>query len=194
MNTGLKFEKNCIREAMLEQRLAIPEELRREADIAMANRFVNLATFRFAEVILLYAPIKAEPNVLFCCETAVKAGKRLAFPRCHPDTCTMTYGIVSSPDELMEGTYGILEPREDAEIYVPAPHKHDICVVPAVCFDKKGYRIGYGKGYYDRFLSGFGGTSIGFCLNRFLCDALPRGRYDRTVDLIITEKGVFSPK
>jgi 5-formyltetrahydrofolate cyclo-ligase len=194
MNNGLKFEKTRIRESMLEQRLAIPEELRHEADTAMAGRFVNLATFRFAEVILLYAPIKAEPNVLLCCEAALKAGKRLAFPRCHPDTCTMTYGIVSSLDDLVEGAYGILEPREDAEIYVPAPYKHDICVVPAVCFDKKGYRIGYGKGYYDRFLSGFGGTSVGFCLSRFLCDSLPRGRYDRAVDLIITEKGVIAPQ
>ncbi len=194
MNNGLKFEKTRIRESMLEQRLAIPAELRYEADTAMAGRFVNLATFRFAEIILLYAPIKSEPNVLLCCEAALKAGKRLAFPRCYPDTCTMTYGMVSSPDDLVEGAYGILEPREDAEIYLPDPSKHDICVVPAVCFDKKGYRIGYGKGYYDRFLSNFGGTSVGFCLNRFLCDSLPRGRYDRAVDLIITEKGVIAPQ
>jgi len=194
MNNGLKFEKTRIRESMLEQRLAIPAKLRYEADTAMAGRFVNLATFRFAEIILLYAPIKSEPNVLLCCEAALKAGKRLAFPRCYPDTCTMTYGMVSSPDDLVEGAYGILEPREDAEIYLPDPSKHDICVVPAVCFDKKGYRIGYGKGYYDRFLSNFGGTSVGFCLNRFLCDSLPRGRYDRAVDLIITEKGVIAPQ
>ncbi len=194
MNNGLKFEKARIRETMLEQRLAVPEEARREADAAMMNRFLSLATFRFAEVILLYAPIKAEPNVLLACEVATQAGKRLAFPRCHPETSTMTYGIVSSPEELMQGTYGILEPAEDAEIYLPAPDKHDICVVPAVCFDRKGYRIGYGKGYYDRFLAGFGGTTVGFTLNRFLCDALPRGRYDRAVDLIITEKGVFAPK
>ena len=194
MNNGLKFEKTRIRESMLEQRLAIPAKLRYEADTAMAGRFVNLATFRFAEIILLYAPIKSEPNVLLCCEAALKAGKRLAFPRCYPDTCTMTYGMVSSPDDLVEGAYGILEPREDADIYLPDPSKHDICVVPAVCFDKKGYRIGYGKGYYDRFLSNFGGTSVGFCLNRFLCDSLPRGRYDRAVDLIITEKGVIAPQ
>jgi len=194
LNTGLKFEKARIREAMLAQRLDVPEELRREADAAMVNRFLHLVSFRFAEVILLYAPIKAEPNVLLCCDAALKAGKRLAFPRCHPETSTMTYGIVSSPHDLTEGAYGILEPRPDAEVYCPAPDKHDICVVPAVCFDRKGYRIGYGKGYYDRFLQSFGGTSVGFCLSRFLCDSLPRGRYDRAVDLIITEKGVFSPK
>ncbi len=194
MHTGLKFEKNRIREAMLTQRMAIPETVRQEADMAMVSRFVNLATFRFADVILLYAPIKAEPNVLLCCEAIQKAGKRLAFPRCHPETCVMTYGIVTSPDELIRGSYGILEPHEEAEVYLPSPDKHDICIVPAVCFDKQGYRIGYGKGYYDRFLSQFGGTSIGFTLSCFLCDTLPRGRFDRSVDLIITEKGVFTPQ
>ncbi len=194
MNHGLKFEKARIRKALLEQRLAIPETIRHQADLAMMSRFVNLVSFRFAEAVLLYAPIKAEPNILLCCEDILKSGKQLAFPRCHPETCTMTYGLVQSLDELVEGAYGILEPREGVETYQPAPYKHDVCVVPAVCFDKKGYRIGYGKGYYDRFLSTFGGTTVGFCLHQFLCDSLPRGRYDRAVNLIITEKGVVSPQ
>ena len=194
MNTGLKFEKADIRRAVLAERMALSPELRREADNAMVARFLNLASFRFAEVILLYAPIKAEPDALLLCEAARKAGKRLAFPRCSPETCTMTYGFVESPDELVEGAYGIREPRADAEIYLPSPDKHDICLVPAVCFDKQGYRIGYGKGYYDRFLSHFGGTSVGLTLHQFIKSSLPKGRYDRAVDLIITEKGVFTPK
>ena len=164
------------------------QNLGQAARNAAANMGNKTYTVTLQQLPVNLAQMQAMP------EAALKAGKRLAFPRCHPDTCTMTYGIVSSLDDLVEGAYGILEPREDAEIYVPAPYKHDICVVPAVCFDKKGYRIGYGKGYYDRFLSGFGGTSVGFCLSRFLCDSLPRGRYDRAVDLIITEKGVIAPQ
>ena len=194
MNNGLKFEKAQIRADILEQRLAVPADVRREADAAMVRRFLSLATFRFADVILLYAPIKGEPDALLLCEAATAAGKRLAFPRCHPDTCTMTFGIVSSPEELVSGAYGIREPREDAEIYLPSPDKHDICLVPAVCFDRSGYRIGYGKGYYDRYLAGFGGTTVGLVMHRFLMTDLPRGRYDKAVDLIITEKGVLAPK
>ena len=194
MNNGLKYEKALIRKAVLEQRMALPSDVRFEADTAMTRRFLNLATFRFADVILLYAPIKGEPDVLMICDAAVKAGKRLAFPRCHPETCTMTYGIVSSPEELVAGAYGIREPREDAEVYIPSPDKHDICLVPAVCFDRSGYRVGYGKGYYDRYLADFGGTTVGFVMQRFLLDKLPRGRYDKAVDLMITEKGVLAPK
>lgn len=194
MNNGLKFEKAQIRAEILEQRLAVPADVRREADTAMVRRFLSLATFRFADVILLYAPIKGEPDALLLCEAALAAGKRLAFPRCHPETCTMTFGIVSSPEELVSGAYGIREPREDAEIYLPSPDKHDICLVPAVCFDRKGYRIGYGKGYYDRYLAGFGGTTVGLVMQQFLKTDLPRGRYDKAVDLIITEKGVLAPQ
>ena len=193
MNTGLKWEKKRIREALLAERLAVPEELREEADAVMTARFTGLASFRFAEAVLLYYPIKGEPNVLGCFEAARKAGKAVAFPKCDPVSCSMTYGIVSSLDELVPGLYGIPEPPESAESYCPAPTKHDLCVVPAVCFDRHGRRIGYGKGYYDRFLSSFGGSSVGFTLHRFLFDNLPHGRFDRTVDLILTEKGVFSP-
>ena len=104
------------------------------------------------------------------------------------------YWEQTSLDELSPAMYGIPEPPEENECYVPSPFLNDICIVPAVCFDRHGYRIGYGKGYYDRFLAGFGGTSVGFTLDCLLKDAVPRGRYDRAVDMIITEKGAVVPK
>ena len=194
MKLGLRAEKHRIREELLARRLAIAEDARRQAEDAMILRFLNLASFRFAEVILLYAPIKGEPNLLSVCETAQRLGKAIAFPKCDVETCTMTYHIVPSPDALVQGTYGIAEPPAEAPAYCPSLDKHDICVVPAVCFDHRGFRIGYGKGYYDRYLSTFGGTSVGFVMSEFLLPALPRGRFDRAVDLVITEKGVLSPQ
>ncbi len=190
--TGLKLEKAKIREEMLAKRMAIPEEIRAKADISMAARLTSLTSFRFAQVILLYSPIKCEPNTKAIAEAAIKAGKRIAYPVCDPETSVMTYRFVSSPSELILGTYNISEPASDAEDYVPAPYKHDICIVPAVCFDRAGFRIGYGKGYYDRFLSSFGGTTIGLAMSEMVVNKLPRGRFDRSVDLIITEKGVIS--
>ncbi len=192
--TGLKFEKSRIREEMLEKRMAVPEEEKLSADKAMVQKLASLASFRFAEVILFYAPIKGEPDITEAVKLAVDAGKKVAFPKCDTENFLMTYKFVNSIDELVEGAYGIFEPKDEAESYIPSPYKHDICIVPAVCFDKRGYRIGYGKGYYDRFLSGFGGTAIGFTMNRFLQNELPKGKYDKTVDLIITEKGVVTPK
>ena len=59
-------------------------------------------------------------------------------------------------------------------------------------YDKKGYRIGYGKGFYDRFLSEFKGVAIGLCYSSFCVPEVPKGRFDKHVDVIITEKGVYA--
>lgn len=190
---GLKFEKNEIRQQILEKRILVPENEKIDADKRISSRFLNLASLRFAETILLYSPIKGEPDITEAAIEAVKRGKKIAYPKCDPETCTMNYYFVSSPDELVPGTYGISEPPENAEMYVPSPDKHDIIVVPAVCYDKSGFRIGYGRGYYDRYLSDFGGSSVGLSMHRFLQAKLPRGKYDKSVNIIITEKGVITP-
>lgn len=194
VTNGVRYEKKRIRDEILQKRLSLTEEERQAADAAMCRRLVSLASFRFAETLLMYAPIKGEPDLLGVCEAALRTGKRIAFPKCDPTTCTMTYYYVSSLADLTPGAYGILEPSTALEPYLPSMQKHDVCLVPAVCFDRHGYRVGYGKGYYDRFLSKFGGSTIGFTLHRFLFDSLPRGRYDRTVHLILTERGVITPQ
>lgn len=191
MKNGLKAQKSELREEMLALRLAVPSEEKARIDRLMRDRFLSLASFRFAETVLLFSPIKGEPDLTACVEEILRRQKKVAFPRCSPESCTMTYHIVSSLDDLIEGSYGIKEPRSDCPIYLPSPAKHDLCIVPAVCFDRKGYRVGYGKGYYDRFLGSFGGTTVGLTLHRCFLPEVPRGRYDRSVDLVITEKGVF---
>lgn len=191
MKQGLKEQKTELRLAMLKQRLSLTEEERREAVARMENRFFSLASFRFAETILLYAPIKGEPDLLSFLPTFHKRGKRIALPLCHPENSTMTYHYVESLGDLSPGTFGVPEPSPDLPVYTPSPDKHDLCIVPAVCFDRQGFRVGYGKGYYDRFLNSFCGTTIGVCYHRFLLPEVPKGRYDRSVDLILTEKGVF---
>ena len=67
-----------------------------------------------------------------------------------------------------------------------------LCVVPALAFDRSGYRLGYGGGYYDRLLAEFCGRTVGLFYHEFLQDELPRGIYDRAVELLITEKEVLS--
>ena len=191
---GLKNDKNRIREEMLKARLSVPEDVKCGADIIMTKKLLSLASFRYAGTILFYYPIKGEPDITGAVSAALAAGKRVAFPKCYPDGAGMIYRFVTSLDELSPAMYGIPEPPEENECYVPSPFLNDICIVPAVCFDRHGYRIGYGKGYYDRFLAGFGGTSVGFTLDCLLKDAVPRGRYDRAVDMIITEKGAVVPK
>ncbi len=66
-----------------------------------------------------------------------------------------------------------------------------ICIVPAFMFDKNGYRLGYGKGYYDRYLSRYEGTTIGICYSENLQTELFHGKYDRSVDLVVTDREII---
>ena len=115
----------------------------------------------------------------------------MAFPISDPKTCTLSFRLVSSLSELSPGAYGIFEPTADAPFA-----ENDfltLCVVPAVSFDRFGFRLGYGKGFYDRFLADFHGKSVGLIDSRLLTDSLPRDEFDKSVDLIITEREEWIP-
>jgi 5-formyltetrahydrofolate cyclo-ligase len=173
-------------------RNAIADDERISAENEMISRIASLASFRFAQTVLLYYPIKSEPDLLPLAKRILSEGKGLAFPLCHTESCTLTYHYVNSLDELTEGTYGTKEPSISAPLYIPDKSKNDMILVPGISFDRRGFRLGYGKGYYDRYLSVFGGTQIGITFNKLFIPELPHGHYDRKVNTVVTEKGVFA--
>lgn len=170
------------------------EEQRSLRDNAIVEIATSMASFRYAEYVLMYAPMESEINVFPIAERALELGKRVLFPRCSKQEHTMSYHAVTSLDMLENGAYGICEPPEDAPIYDPERDTGSaICLVPALVFDREGYRLGYGKGYYDRYLSAFSGCTIGVVYSDYILKAVPRGRYDVKVDILLTEKGVKIP-
>lgn len=80
-----------------------------------------------------------------------------------------------------------MEPNTD-KCEILSDFSDSVCLVPGLAFDREGYRIGFGKGYYDRFLLNFSGLTVGMCYNKCIEDNLPRGYYDCPVDILITEK------
>lgn len=193
MNASVREEKNKIRRELLALRQSISHEEKQKYERMMAHRLTSLASYRYAEAVLLYFPIKGEPDLMAqVFDTATRSGKQVAFPLCHPEDCTLTFHVVSSLDMLTDGTYGTKEPPPDAPLYVPAHDRHDIMLVPGISYDKKGFRLGYGKGYYDRYLTDFGGTAVGITFDALIRDTLPVGRYDRAVNVILTERRAYS--
>lgn len=190
--SSIKEHKTKMRHELLAIRNGIAEIERAEAEKAMVAKITSLASFRFAETVLLYYPIKGEPNLLSLADEVIKSGKKLAFPLCHAESCTLTYHYVDSLQDLVSGTYGTKEPDKNAPLYIPDKSKNDMILVPGISFDRQGYRLGYGKGYYDRFLTDFGETQIGITFHKLFSNELPRGRYDRKVSIVLTEKGVFT--
>ena len=188
---NIKEEKNRIRSLYKEKRAAISAEEKQRRDAAICKRFLSLSSYRFADTILLYSPLKNEIDTLPIALDALEKGKKIAYPRCIEGN-EMVYHYITSPNQLASGKYGIFEPSPELPLFSPSDEGIALCVLPAIVYDKRGFRLGYGKGYYDRFLSSFKGTKAGLIYSDFIVDKIPVGRFDLCSDVIITEKGVIS--
>ena len=193
--TLIKKEKDAIRKACASLRDSISKEEHLAFDTKIINTASSLISFRHADIILLYAPIKSEIDVMPIFDLAKERGKRVAFPRCNIEERTMKFHFVSSMNDLEIGAYGIREPKENMPVYNPEETQGvAICFVPGLAFDVYGYRLGYGKGYYDKFMNVFRGSTIGVAYTSQILPSLPRGKFDKHCDALITEKGIKSLK
>lgn len=158
----------------------------------LCNGIEALKEYKDADVILLYFPTRSEPDISPLADIARRDGKKIAFPISVTKDCTLDFRFISSPDELEIGAYGIREPRADAERATLSDRT--LCIVPALAVDADGYRLGYGKGYYDRFLSAFKGNAVVAIHSSLVCERLPRNDTDIPIKTIITETGAIRLK
>lgn len=192
----IRKHKIEIRKQHLERRAAIPTEVRKVRDGKICRNILSSAAYRYADIILLYYPVKGEVNILPLMEAAVRAGKQVAFPRCRAEDHTMVFRYVSCEQDFEVGAYGLREPLESLPAFDPKTdgEKNVLCIVPAVVYDRRGYRIGYGGGYYDRFFGQFRPASIGVAYEEFIVKNVPHGRYDISVDVVVSERGIYARK
>lgn len=187
----LAEKKSALRKNALADRKELCGKYISSASLKISEQLIDLALKAQADTVLLFYPIKNEPDLL-CSVNKLRAhGITVGFPISVTETLTLDFRAVSDISDMSLGAYGIREPMQNAQKIKTT--KHTLCAVPALAFDKDGYRLGYGKGYYDRFLSDFDGTSVGVTYKDFILDTLPRGEFDLSVDLIITEGGVTLP-
>ena len=155
-------------------------------DRQIIDRICSLYQYREAQLLLCYVSKPIEVDTIPLIRRALADGKQVACPRCVEGTRQMEFYRIRSLDDLEKRTFGVLEPK------VPGCEKltdfsGSLCIVPALMYDLKGYRLGYGGGYYDRFLSGYDGYKIGITYRRNILRFLHYGRYDIPVDMIVTE-------
>ena len=172
-------------------RASLSAEQRRTAEAVICEQLWSLPCFQEAKTILAYYPIGDEPNLLPVLEKAFAFGKQMAFPVCDPATSTMVFRVVRSLDELRVGAYAIPAPTDDCPVLCDCSGA--LCIVPALAFDLRGYRIGYGKGYYDRFLEKNAVMAVGATYHALVTDALAHEPTDRAVSILITERGILLP-
>ncbi len=187
---NLKQEKNELRERFKQIRRAMTAEEKERLDEKISNRVTNLWAFRECGTFITYISKPIEVDTSDMIETAWRLSKRVAVPRCVEGTREMEFYVIKSYDDLVPGVYGLREP-DPARCEKLADFSDTFCVVPAIAFDVSGYRLGFGKGYYDRFLSQFGGKTTGACYASCVCESLPHGKYDRKADMLATENKLY---
>ena len=181
--------KNELRKKYLAKRKELDEKYRSDAERRALQNLVSTKQFSLADKIFLYYPIKCEAVPLPLLEIAQKLGKKVAFPKCNKEDFSMKFFEIGSRGDFSLGAYNVPEPKD--ELCALEPDEKTLCVVPALLYSKDGHRLGYGKGYYDRFLANFDGVSVGFTYDELVVDDLPHDVFDVKLDMIITEKGVY---
>lgn len=187
---GIKEQKKQLRADYFALRRSLDPLKKEQMDQKIVSAFTSLVSYRYAEVLLLYYPRPDEIDIRPVITAALAAGKKVALPRCKSGG-QMDFRLIQSESDLTLGTFGLMEPKEDCPIFdLTEENKGVLMAVPGLAFDKEGYRLGYGRGYYDRYLDGQKITTAGLVYSDFVAHRLPHGRYDLPVHFIVTEKGV----
>jgi len=187
MASAIAEEKKALRQQVRKEIAALsPHELE-AADDAMFAHFLALPQVQQAGTIFAFLGIPGrEPETERLLRTLCEQGKRVCLPRMLPGHL-MELPLYDPAAPMKEVAFGIREPDESAPL-VPK-ETVDLVLVPAVCYDKQGYRLGFGGGYYDRWLEHFTGFRVGLCRKAILQDKVPTEAHDSRVDLLITEDG-----
>ena len=180
--------KTALREHLGEEIAALPDEYIVGSDRGILKRVISLKEFSEARNIMIYHSVKREPATLEIAETAMDMGKRVAFPYCYRGG-VMEARAVDSLSKLVPSILGIPAPTDTAPVV--APEELELVIVPALTYDFKGYRIGYGGGYYDRFLSGVAAFTVGLARESLMERELPREPHDIAVLCVVTENAVL---
>lgn len=179
--------KQEMRQAMLARRLTLTDAEREQAAEQALQQAQTLLTG--SERVMLYAPFRGELDTLVLARWLLEQGGEVVLPLTDKATRQLTPALVNSLDSLRPAAYGILEPIPGSyRIVEPASLR--AVIVPGAAFDLKGYRIGYGGGYYDRFLPQVAPTclTIGYGYDWQLVEAVAFDPWDHPLRYVVTDQ------
>ena len=177
------MEKKEIRKTILKKRRALDENEVKYLSDMICEKLKSSDID--AEDLCLYMPINNEVDVPVIAEEARRQGKRLWLPRV--DGETMDFFRYDEDTVLVTGSYDIMEPDSDEML---EPDENTLIIMPGAVFSESRDRIGYGGGYYDRFLCKFKGLSAGLCYDKNVLKSIDFDEYDVSVDCLVTESGI----
>lgn len=183
----MNARKDALRRTFLAYRQSLSAEEKSALDALIAERVLRDPAYLSAQTVFCYVSLPQEIDTAAILADARHRGKRIAVPRCRPHG-QMEFYSISSRDELKPGIFGIPEPTDECSLCLPV--KDDLCIVPCLAADRNGSRLGYGGGYYDRYLSAHPMHTICLCYSACLVDALVTESFDVPIERIMTDKEV----
>ncbi len=182
--------KNEYRAKVKEYRASLSPDEKEALDSKIAQNLFSIEEFINAKTVLCYMSTPAEVDTRRIISKLFSDNKTVALPRCIDDSRDMEFFCITSFDQTEKRTFGVYEPifKRCERL---CDFRNSVCILPGLGFDREGYRLGYGKGYYDRFLSSYKGLKIGICYEKCLFEELPRGYFDISADIVLTEKEII---
>lgn len=179
-------EKVKLRQHYRSMREKMTPQYKHSLDIEIASRLLCTAEYMKAKTIITYVAKKQEIETRGIIHAAFANGKQVAVPKCE-ENGVMRFYLINSLQDLTQGGFGIMEP-DTHKCRLLEDFSDSLCIVPAFTFDPHGQRLGYGAGYYDRFLETYKGVSAGLCYASFVKWDLPCESHDVPVDLLVTDR------
>jgi 5-formyltetrahydrofolate cyclo-ligase len=172
---------------MLRRRDALSPQERLAKSDAVWKRLAELPEFQQADAVFFYITHGSEVDTALMRQMARDLGLRVAAPRSAPGDHSMVFHWLDSEDDLVPGAYGILQPEPGTGIADLGPSV--VVLVPGLVFDTHGNRIGFGGGYYDRWLAGAGrgSVTVGLAFGEQVVGSLEALPHDRPVDRLVTD-------
>ena len=190
MTETISEQKKQLRKICRKTRQELGEIFRQHASLKICHHIADLDIFSQAKIILTYFPINTEVDLKPL--MADFPAKQWVLPRINPDSAENSLCFhFYDPQHLVRHPFGMDEPAASLPT-VPAENI-ELALVPGLAYDLQGMRLGYGGGYYDRFLAKFPGNSLGICFAALLLDHLPVGEFDIPMHWLLTENGLLAP-
>ena len=182
--------KKILRQQMRQALAELSQQEKTWSDGELIQRCLEHPKLAEAKTVLLYYGVGQEIETKGLIQTLLDQGKTVCLPKCLADH-QMEARVITSLDDLVPDAYGIPAPGD----HCPAleREKMDLILVPGLCFDSRGNRLGQGGGYYDRYLEDYEGVTIGLCREDFFQVNLPREPLDAWVRIVLTEEGQVWP-
>jgi len=177
--------KKTLRKKFISERNNLENDYRNSSTNKIFTILEDQDFFKSSEKIFIYVGFGSEISTEIFIKKWINK-KQIFVPKI--DNNTMNLVHITSLQELTEGHFGILEPTSTTYY----TEEVDLVITPSIVFDKNGYRLGYGKGYYDKYFSSREyGISVGLSYHKLLQDNVPKEDHDKKVDVIITEEKTF---